>query len=90
MENEDVLKHEQLHFDIHEVYMRKLFLAFTSAKYTADYREEIKTIFQDIMGQLHTAQIKYDTDAEHSVNKDLQQYWEKYIHRQLDNTSPIY
>jgi hypothetical protein len=84
MTNEDVLKHEQLHFDIHEVYMRKLFAAFNAAKYTANYREEIKNIYNQVMDRLRAAQIKYDTDAGHSVNIDMQHYWETYIHRQLD------
>ncbi len=89
-ENQDILKHEQLHFDIHELYMRKLMAAFNAAKYTSNYREEIKVIYQGVIGQMHAAQVKYDTDVKHPMGKDMQLYWEDFIHTQLDHTSPVY
>ncbi len=90
MENEDVLKHEQVHFDIHELYMRKLAAAYKAARFTVDYRREVKWIFDDVIREARAAQAKYDEQAEHSRNANLQLYWQNYIHAQLEHTSPVY
>ncbi|MCC8424360.1 DUF922 domain-containing protein [Mucilaginibacter sp. UR6-11] len=90
MENEDILKHEQVHFNIHELYMRRLAAAFKAARFTADYRREVRWIFDDVMREARAAQTKYDEQTEHSRDAKLQAYWDSYVQTQLDHTSPDY
>ncbi|TSJ44134.1 DUF922 domain-containing protein [Mucilaginibacter corticis] len=83
-EGENLLKHEQLHFDITELFARKLMAAFNAATYTANYREEIQAIFQRINNDRRDMQTKYDTQSNHSHDKGLQAVWEQYVHNKLE------
>jgi hypothetical protein len=83
--NKDLLHHEQLHFDINEVFTRRLYVAFTSAKYTANFKEEIRAIFEKLNAEERDFQIKYDTQTIHSRDWGSQVVWEQYIHKQLED-----
>ncbi|MES2269228.1 MAG: DUF922 domain-containing protein [Bacteroidota bacterium] len=85
-ESPELLQHEQLHFDISELFARKLSVAFNTKKYTANYEQEIKDIFAQIMKEVGAMQEKYDAETNHSANKDKQQEWETYVKEQLKQT----
>ena len=84
-----LLKHEQLHFDIHELYVRKLYASLSRYNYTGNYDAEAKSIFAGFVKELRAAQELYDAESDHSRNKDKQLEWEKKISEQLNNT-PLY
>jgi len=83
MQSSDVLKHEQLHFDINELYARKLLQALNAQTYTSNYKEEIKAIFGRIMDEAHDTQDRYDEETDHCRIKSKQQEWELNIKEQL-------
>lgn len=82
--SKDLLHHEQLHFDINELFTRRLYVAFTTAKYTANFRAEIQAIFDKFSAEERDFQVKYDTQTIHSRDWGSQVVWEQFIHKELD------
>ena len=78
-----LLKHEQLHFDIAALFARRLKEVFDHYQYSKDYRNEIQQIFEQKKTEYHAMQHQYDEETNHSLNKDRQKDWEKYIADQL-------
>ena len=74
-----LLKHEQVHFDISEFFSRKLLQEFNSYKYTIAYKTEIDEIYQKIMQARKAMEDEYDNQTNHSINKIKQVIWENYI-----------
>jgi hypothetical protein len=85
-----LLKHEQLHFDIAELYARKLLLAFNAKIYTANYDQEIKDIYARVLKEVREMQARYDAETDHFKNKAEQARWESYIADQLQQTPPYH
>jgi hypothetical protein len=78
-----LLKHEQLHFDIAELFAKKLKAEFDNYTYTANFRNEITEIFEKKKIQYHLMQDKYDKETSHSLNTEKQRQWELAIHDEL-------
>jgi len=74
-----LLAHEQVHFDISEVFARKLHKAFTKYKYKKTFQQDIEAIFQKTVQEMEDFQKQYDDETDHSKNKPEQMKWEKKI-----------
>ena len=83
--SEYVLKHEQLHFDICELFARKLRqkIAQKDFKKVKNIGEVINNMYQRIFKEFEAMQIKYDSDTEHGRNAAKQKVWEDNIALQL-------
>lgn len=79
-----ILKHEQGHFDINEIFARKLRKALSEAKYT---RTNVTAKFRDIQSKyfalLNKEQELYDKETEHSIKTEKQLKWNEKIESQL-------
>ena len=78
--SDHVLNHEQGHFDIAEIFARKLNKQMKF--YTFDpntYQTELKKIYQAIIEEKETMQNNYDLETNHSINKEKQSEWSKKI-----------
>jgi hypothetical protein len=75
----ELLKHEQLHFDISEYFARQLLIALNKYNYTADYQNEIRSVFQAIEEERSTMETVYDLRTSHSLNKKAQTKWSEFI-----------
>jgi len=84
-----LLKHEQLHFDIHELYTRKIFIALNQGTYTDNYKNEIETIFRKMLKECQAVQDRYDDETDHSRIRDKQLEWEARIKAELIK-APLY
>lgn len=75
------LQHEQLHFDITEVYARKLRTLLHTMQHTHNQANiEIAGYFYDInRKQWDHAQSQYDLESEHSENDEAQKQWERIV-----------
>ncbi|MDB5159521.1 MAG: hypothetical protein JWR50_4228 [Mucilaginibacter sp.] len=82
-ESDYLLGHEQLHFDISEIFTRKLAAAFQSAVFTSNYKAEIDEIYSKIWAECGAMQVKYDSEAEHGSNKNMQLRWQLFVFLQL-------
>lgn len=80
-----ILNHEQLHFDITEVYARELRKRLKEKKFTSNVKNEVKTIYRQITIELNKYQEQYDTATNFSRNREQQLSWNKTIAETLAN-----
>ncbi|MEN8815918.1 MAG: DUF922 domain-containing protein [Nonlabens sp.] len=85
--NPDLLDHEQLHWDISELYARKLRAAFQKYVPQKDPKKEIDFIFRKFEKDRQQAQKSYDRETRHGVIKETQKSWESKIKEALFITS---
>lgn len=83
----DLLKHEQIHFDIAELFARKMREMFERYDYSQNFPQEIVEIFNIKKDEYWAMQLRYDEETNHSLNKKKQKEWENYIHNQLAQMS---
>ncbi|MCB4799988.1 DUF922 domain-containing protein [Neotamlana laminarinivorans] len=81
--NAHVLGHEQLHFNITELFARKFRQRISKLKKSNNIRRELKTLHNTINKELAQFQNKYDTETDFSRNFEAQLKWEKYIEAEL-------
>ena len=80
IKNDDVLNHEQLHFDIAELYARKLRRQLREYKFNpTTVAEDVNHIYMKIMEEHHSMQQLYDVETDHSRLEDKQAEWEKRV-----------
>lgn len=82
-----LLKHEQLHFDITELYTRKLRQSFNEYQLAHGGNSTSKLKFSLISERnrrsWHHCQNKYDRQTKHSLRRAVQEKWNKKIADQL-------
>ena len=79
------LNHEQKHFDIAEIYARKLrrLLADTVFKSKMVAKKEIPKIIRNNNKSFNEFQELYDKETNHSINKEQQVLWDAKIENEL-------
>ena len=87
--SEPLLKHEQVHFDIAELYARKLKPAFYRYSYSSNFEQEILDIFNQMKTEYHQMQKQYDEETNHSTIAAKQKAWEIFIKDELDRVKKI-
>lgn len=87
-ESDTLLMHEQGHFDIAEVFARKLRKSFAEYKFNAQtVGKDIDNLF--ILNKQERTEMDalYDKQTNHSQNTKQQMFWTKKIKAELDNLS---
>jgi len=74
-----VLSHEQLHFDITELFARKFRERLKTVKNDTDIKKKVRKIFAEINRELNTFQNKYDRETNYSRNIPEQLLWNEKI-----------
>lgn len=82
-QTEGLLKHEQLHFDIAQLYSLKIKELFESYNYTRDFLAEIQLLFAEKRLEYLSTQHQYDEETEHSLNKKKQKEWADNVSGEL-------
>ncbi len=79
------LKHERGHFNICEIYARKLRQRILKKDFlkVKNIKKEISEMYNKIMDELKAEQDKYDKQTEHSMNMAQQKKWEDKIQADL-------
>ncbi len=80
-----ILSHEQGHFDIAEIYARKLhqrMSAYTFSK--KNYQKELNRIYNEVADEKAAVQQQYDRETRHSIDEVKQAEWLKKISRMLE------
>lgn len=84
VENEDyLLAHEQLHFDISELHARKLRRALESYKIARNIRRDLNRIYNGIEKQRQEMQDRFDDETNHSRNKEAEARWQQFVAKEL-------
>lgn len=78
-----ILAHEQLHFDITELYARKFRKQIEQLKVSNDIREELKRLHERINAELAATQKKYDEETNNSLIQVFQDKWNVYVPKEL-------
>jgi hypothetical protein len=84
----EVLRHEQLHFNITEFYARKFYAESAALLGTANAREKLMQLFKKANDDCASSQSKYDVESEHGVNESGQKKWETQVAEWLKATAP--
>ena len=78
-----LLAHEQLHFDITELYTRKFRLKLHSMSFSENIKSEVRGVYDSINNLKRLRQELYDKETNHSKNKTAQLEWNKTIYLEL-------
>jgi len=79
-----LLRHEQLHFDLTELFARKLRKFLSDKTFTlANCKEELRGYFAIFLDELKATQHTYDDETNHGLKKDEQASWEASIPAQI-------
>jgi len=79
-----LLRHEQLHFNISELFMRKVLKELSNTRFSVNFEKEIKSIVQKEKREREAMQSLYDNETQHSHNSIQQRKWEEYINMLLN------
>jgi len=81
-----ILRHEQGHFDITELFARKLAKELKEYKFNSHkYQDDVSKIYKKVMGEKEQYQNKYDKETDFSRNKEQQAEWLQKIKDELDD-----
>jgi len=84
--NDYYLLHEQKHFDIAELFARKLRKEVKEKiKTSSDFDKYFKEIYSTISNDYRNFQITYDKVTEHGINKEKQAEYNELISSELEN-----
>jgi hypothetical protein len=80
-----ILSHEQGHFDIAEIFARKLHKEMSEYEFNKKtYAKDLKKIYEKVVKEKEEWQNKYDRESNHSINREKQAEWLKKIAAALE------
>lgn len=84
--NDYILLHEQKHFDIAEVFVRKFRKSVAEKiRNSGDYDRLFKSIYNTISSEYKSFQTAYDRDTRHGVDEEKQAEYNAAISQELEN-----
>lgn len=84
IEDEDyLLAHEQLHFNISELHARKLRKALDEYEIGRNIRQDLKRLYNTIEAERTAMQDKFDKETAHSENREAEIRWRKFVANEL-------
>ncbi|MBT8280448.1 MAG: DUF922 domain-containing protein [Muriicola sp.] len=84
---DNILSHEQLHFDISELFARKMRARIEQYTFTSKVKAEMRKIYSEILKELREFQSRYDEETNYSRTLEKQAEWNAMIAEALSNTS---
>ena len=82
-----ILSHEQGHFDIAEIFARKLHKEMMAYKFNKKtFEKDLKNIYNRVMTEKENFQNQYDRETRHSIHKENQYAWLARIEELLAET----
>lgn len=82
-----ILKHEQGHFDICELYTRLMRERFSKARLEFNTMQRvIRDIYNTTMQEYNKRQAQYEADTKHGIDDTAQEKWTQIIARELSET----
>ncbi|HUH29124.1 DUF922 domain-containing protein [Gelidibacter sp.] len=77
--SDHILSHEQLHFDITELHVRKFKKEITQLKISKDIKQDLNKTYERINKDMATMQKTYDAETNYSRNVLAQSTWKRKI-----------
>jgi hypothetical protein len=78
-----ILAHEQLHFDITELYARMFRAQLKGLVVTQNVKDQMQRLHKAINEAVDETQKRYDAQSNHSMNAKVQKQWEAIIDKEL-------
>ncbi len=78
-----ILAHEQNHFDISELHARKLRKLLTEIPVNENVKLLVDNLYGEIEQQRRSMQSSFDSDSDHSKNKEAEYRWRAFVAEQL-------
>lgn len=78
-----ILAHEQLHFDITELHVRKFKKQIGTVKASKKLGNDLNRLHRNINKELDVMQNQYDKESNNSINKDAQSKWSLFVTKEL-------
>lgn len=83
-----ILAHEQGHFDITEIFTRKMNRALQEYQFNPKtYKKDIMNIYESIIKEKEEFQMAYDEETNHSRKKGRQTEWLDHIQKLLEEST---
>jgi hypothetical protein len=82
----EVLMHEQLHFDITEVYARKLYMEVIHQSSVS--KKDLTASFKSANAECQKVQQQYDDQTDHGTIQTVQAKWKEKVSGMLHSTDP--
>lgn len=77
---DDLLKHEQGHFDIGRLCQLEILASIKTTIFDkTGYRSQMKEIFKNALEKYRGLGSKYDDETNHGLNKEKQEGWNKFL-----------
>jgi len=84
VKNDYILSHEQAHFDIAEIYARKLNKTLQSYRPSENnFSKDVNKLYENLMHEYYSEQEVYDKETNFSINKNKQREWLKKVNTEL-------
>ena len=85
----EILQHEQGHFDINEIYTRKMRARMDSFDFNvSDVKAALMAIYDEVDSEYQNVQQSYESETVHGTNTKQQKIWLDRIERDLIATRP--
>jgi hypothetical protein len=81
--NEIILSHEQLHFDISELFARKMRARVEQYSFSSNVKAEMSEIYKQILTEMRAFQKRYDEETNFSREVEKQLEWNEQIANEL-------
>ena len=81
--SERLLFHEQLHFDITEIYARRLYKELTNLKNACDNPAQLNKITDRVFEEWKAQEDLYDKETNHGLNQDAMKIWAEKVSSEL-------
>lgn len=81
-----VLNHEQLHFDISEIFARKFRERLHAKRFGRNVKAEVSALYRQVLRELDDFQELYDKQTDYSRDRKRQLEWNAKIHKALAQT----
>lgn len=85
--NNLILSHEQLHFDISELFARKMRKRLNETSFSDNVKAEIRKIYKETLKALSDYQDRYDWETNFSRNREQQLRWNEQIAKALADSN---
>ncbi|RMB63879.1 DUF922 domain-containing protein [Dokdonia sinensis] len=82
--SDHLLNHERAHFDITEIYARKLRERILEFKFTSNSKAEIQALYNQVEKERQAMQQQFDLETNHSRNHSQELAWHKEIYKMLE------
>jgi hypothetical protein len=79
-----ILEHEQTHFDISELFARKLRKKMMETGFSSNPKKAIDAIYEKNEQERRAFQNRYDSETDHSKIPEAEYRWREYVKKQLE------